>query len=470
MQEEPFEIAVIDGEAGLTQQLGKTLSSAQFHFQRYESLEAAGSAFENRVPDFFLLVFTDPTRFGLQDIASFVRSWPESWGYAILGQGMAGYEDALLEAGIRLLMPEALTVRQIAQILLDQGRIRQLESQNYRLRQMIETRSSYEGLVGISSPMQSLYRLLDQVARADAPVLITGEEGCEHVEVARAIHARSGRRNDPLIVIDCETTSKDPQGKEVFGPVGRGEFGSGPCAKTSVFARAGKGGVVLDHIERLSPGAQKRLLDFLNRPFFQNETSMSPQPVARIMVTAGANLLGEVEAGRFHRELFYRLNILQVRIPALRERCEDIPLLVQHLQGSANGNGRNGGAAPKVFSTVSFLHLFQYGWKRNLSELKEVVSEAVSHARSGQVEPTDLPAKLRKAEEPANGHQNGSKATCRADLPLKEAKRIFETEYFRSLLKQTHGNMTLASRQSRVGRPYLYKKIRECGINPEQFR
>jgi DNA-binding NtrC family response regulator len=381
--------------------------------------------------------------------------------------GLTSYDELLRQAGTQRVLSLSLKPRQVADMLTTMADMRQLENQNYRLRQMLDGRSSYENLIGGSLPMRAMYRLLDQIAKTDSPVLITGEEGTESVDVAKAIHQKSERTEDPVIIVDCRKCADDPDAAPIFGPRGSGAYASGPCPRFSAFAKSGKGTVVLHRIDALHLEAQQRLLDFMHRPFFQNETAGSPHPLSRIMATSCPDLLSRVEEGTFLRELFYRLNILQVRVPPLRERREDIPMLAQYYL-RFNETGKNGHASGRgvSFSSEALLSLFQYDWKGNLAELRDLIHLLAQNVNGVEIDVGDLPAHIQQqAQAPQE-----LKPTTYSDRSLKEAKRLFETDYFKHLLKRTGGNMTLASRLSRVGRPYLYKKVREYDINPEQFR
>ncbi|MCE5231644.1 sigma 54-interacting transcriptional regulator [bacterium] len=468
MWNDRFEIIIVDPEDHYARALADTLRPLGFEPRIGANFADARSGVRQDAPDFALIGITRPRDLDVKRLREELATLDGCRTLVLVAQGMEGYEHVLRSLGVRLVLPRDLEPHQVAQWLLAQGEIRQLEQQNVRLSQMIDDRVSYESLIGGSAPMRAMYRLLDQVARTDGTVLISGEDGVEKIEVAQALHARGSRARNPIVVVDCAACAGDPAGSEVFGPVGRGAHALGPHQGHSAFARAGKGTIVLHRIEMLPAPAQRRLLEFLHHPFFQDETPGAPQPLARIMVTADPNLFGRVESGQFDRELFYRMNVLQVRVPPLRERREDIPMLAQHFlrQALAAQNGRT--AQASGFSSQAMLSFFQHDWPRNLVELKDVVEQLVGSARGAQIEFDDLPEEIRGKPEHNTAEQRRTNGF--GNMPLKEAKRRFETEYFNGLLKRTRGNMTMASRFSRVGRPYLYKKIREYGIEPEKFR
>ncbi len=465
MWQERIEILIADEDRPFADALEEILRPLGLDLRRVPGLHTLRTP-ASQLPDFVIFGFEDAQSLDLPALRVALEPLVDVRAVVILPPGSESYDHLIREAGARAVIARNLGPRHVAQWIVTQAEICQLERQNQKLSQMLDGRMSYENLLGGSPPMRALYRLLDQVARTDAPVLVTGEEGTERVEIARAVHQKSARGKSSVVVVDCAECAADPRAAAIFGPLGHGSHPFGPHSKTSAFARAGKGSVVLHRIELLHAEAQRRLLEFLHHPFFQDETPGTPQPLARLMTTSGPNLLGRVESGQFDRELFYRLNILQVRVPPLRERREDIPLLAQHYLREASGPGRTRPQGNN-FSSQALLALFQYDWPGNLEELREMITHLADTSRGPRVELSDLPDELNGggADQVQSRNTTGLSA-----MPLKEAKRKFETEYFKGLLRRTQGNMTMASRYSRVGRPYLYKKMREYGIEPEQFR
>jgi two-component system response regulator HydG len=464
--DKPFELIICDDDVRYSQALADQLKPLGFHVQTAKTLGQAGAMPTPSGADFLIAGYRDPNRLDVNQIKFTLRSMAGVRLIALLPEGLESYEELLLKTGVSLVLSRDLPARHLAGLLVTQGELRFTEEQNFRLRQLVDGRTAYGNLLGGSAPMRALYRLLDQVARTDAPVLIHGETGTERVDVARAIHAKSERALHPIVAIDCSRKLEDADGVAIFGPVGNGQFASGPDPVRSVFARAGAGVVVLHRVECLGQGAQQRLLDFMHRPFFQDENASNAHPLARLMVTSAPELPQMTEGGKFLRELYYRLSILQVRVPPLRERREDIPMLAQHLLRMAQRR-QEGPASPPAFSSSALLSMFQYGWPGNLEELAGVIREILDHLEGDQIDLEHLPGQLKPSEADSGAQPV---VAALAELALKDAKRVFESEYFIGLLRRTRGNMTLASRYSRVGRPYLYKKIREYGIEPDEYR
>ena len=468
MWSETVDLVLVDDDHPFAEALATELKPAGFATRIADSLDEACTLIESATCDILVVGFHQAGDMNLNHYQVVLEKLVDICTTALVPEDSQHFDDLLHQVGFDAVLSRELPSRRLAQVLASQGEILHLKHQNYRLRQMLDTRTAYETLMGGSPPMQSLYRLLDQVARTDAPVLVNGEKGTERIEVARSVHRKSKRAPYPLVIVDCMEGQDDDCGEFLFGPMGQGEYASGPHPQQSAFARARNGTVVLHRVDYLRAQAQRRLLDFLRQPFFQDETAHCPQPLSRLITTTYPDLQQGVEEGRFLRELYYRVNILQSRVPPLRERREDIPLLAQHFLRTcirANGDGNGNGAGLSV-SSRAWLHLFQYDWPGNLKELAQLMQSLRESVTGAQIELEDLPEKLRQAGTPPPE----LRAEERCDVPLKEAKHRFEAEYFKDLLLRTHGNMTLASRFSRVGRPYLYKKIREYGLQPDQFR
>lgn len=467
MHDERFTLLIVDPDQRWAKRLGFLAERSGFRVDYAQTLADGQHGLESFSTEFAVLGMSDPTWLNTPQLKSLVASGPQTRFIALLEEPGESLEQLLKQVGFHDFLPRTMPLHQLAQILGRYGEMRKLQEQNYRYSKLLECRTSFENLIGGSAAMRALYRLIEQVSRADAPVLISGEAGSEFADVARSIHQRSGRAVHPLLMIDCQPMPPDKLELSLFGPVGRGNYALGPAPNTSAFAKAGEGVLMLGNIETMPDKLQQRLLEFLRAPFFQGETSNSAHPVARLFATTSANMPKLVQDGAFNRELFYRLNILHIRIPPLRDRREDIPMLAEHFLQEINAvNGKKNRAALSFASNV-ILQLFQYNWPGNLAEFSEAIRHAAEKAKALQIETENLPDAVMK-----NGTKSDNtefKSTL-ANIPLRQAKRTFEAEYFKNLLGRTGGNMTMASRISKVGRPYLYKKIKEYQIEPDEFR
>lgn len=471
MQEERYSLLIADADRPWSRRVGYQLDQEAFEVLYAETLKEARETLERHPVTFVLLGLDDPRWIQTTQLQEIIAAAPQTRFLALLGPGTEGSEQVLRHVGFREFLLHDIPLAHLVQTMGRYRDLRRLEEQNDRFKQLLECRTCFESLLGGSAPMRALYRLIEQVSRADAPVLVTGEPGSEFSAVVHSIHQRSSRCIHPLVIVDAAEANEERQEMEIFGPAGRGSYANGPSSSGSAFARAGQGVLVLQSIEKLGSASQSRLLSFLHAPFFQGETSSSAQPVARIIVTASGDLQRMAAEGSFNRELYYRLSILQIRIPPLRERREDIPMLAEHLLQEMPGIGGPAGSARKgrqtpAFSNEAMLAMFQHSWPGNMEEMRSAVAAAVQCAKGLQIELEDLAASVGRPAVPAD---RPASATA-TNVPLRLARRTFEADYFRGLLERTGGNMTMASRISKVGRPYLYKKLKEHAIDPESFR
>lgn len=468
IQEERPSLIIVDSDLQWAKRLGRLLDQEGFAVEYAAEVDEAEAKLKGGDADFIVLDLNDTASIQRDQLRDLTDGAPHVQFVGLIASGRGEDEEAMFRgAGLYDLLPHDMPIDRMARALGRLGSIRRLEAENEVLRHVVECRTAFESLLGGSAPMRALYRLIGQVSKTDAPVLITGEPGSEFGSVARSVHQHSERSIHPLVMIECDRSAPREVELAIFGRVGSGSHPNGPSAENSAFARAGNGTLVLSHVEHLGEAVQSRLLSFFHAPFFQGESSSSPQPIARIVVTSTVDLRGRMEKGGFSRELFYRLSVLQVRIPPLRERREDIPMLAEfELHRIASTNRKRKERTAPSLSTDALLQLFQYDWPGNVDELSATIQQGADRSKGSEIRKRHLPPSLLDGQEEAET----PKSHVHGDIPLREAKRSFESEYFKNLLRHTGGNMTLASRISKVGRPYLYKKIKDHSIEPNDYR
>jgi two-component system, NtrC family, nitrogen regulation response regulator GlnG len=304
---------------------------------------------------------------------------------------------------------------------------------------------SFGALAGRSLVMRELFGLLERVAASDAPVLLEGETGTGKELCAHAIHAASGRAGRPLTICDLGAVTPTLIESELFGHV-RGAFTGADRDRKGAFASADGGTLFLDEIGELDGTLQPRLLRALERhqikPLGASELL---QVDTRVVAATNRNLADEVQAGRFRADLFYRLTVLRVRLPALRERKEDIPLLVERFIAED---------APGVtLSADAQALLVDYDWPGNVRELRNVIRRAAS---------------LLGGERVITTHHLGIAEQVVTPERFHEAKQLlvdrWETDYLKQLLERTDGNMSRAARIAGLERAYLYRLCKKHGL------
>jgi DNA-binding NtrC family response regulator len=322
------------------------------------------------------------------------------------------------------------------------------------LRVALAERDDFEGLLGRSVAMRELFALLDRVAGTDAPVLIQGETGTGKERVARAIHARSRRAARPMAVFDCAAVPPTLIEAELFGHE-RGAFTGAVDRRAGVFERADGGTVFLDELGELALELQPKLLRVLESNEVFRVGANKPTPIdARIVAATHRDLQARLGEGLFREDLYYRLAVVTVRVPPLRERREDIPMLASHFARDHLFQGTRPAAAPGWEAIFEFMR--GYDWPGNVRELRNVVERAVimSDPKLLRGDPLDAVAELRKRAEPAM-HKRVS---------LRAARDATEREYLEDLLRVTDWDLDQAAAIAEVHRKSLERLLREHNI------
>jgi DNA-binding NtrC family response regulator len=313
-------------------------------------------------------------------------------------------------------------------------------------RDALQTRKG--GLIGLSAPMQRVYRLLCLAGASGTPVLILGEPGTEKDLAARTIHAMGPRRKHPFVAVDCASLPPTLAEAELFG-YAKGVFFAAPEAKWGRLAFAGEGTVFLDEVDSLPLHFQGKLLRTLQEGAFLPVGSVHPLPFeARVIAATRFDLGAQVEAGMFQEELFLQLSVMPVRLPALRDRKGDIPLLADLFaeRYATEGNAR------VEFSRAAMEYLLLRNWPGNVRELEEAVRRAVSMASGGVVEVSDLSDAWRNA---AHLPESGEEPLSLDDL---------ERGAIRRALRQAGGDRGAAARLLRTGKSTLDRRLRYHGL------
>ncbi len=319
------------------------------------------------------------------------------------------------------------------------------------LRARLESASDFSGLVGRSSQMQVVYRLIEDVAPSDATVLIQGESGTGKELVAKAIHERSLRKDKPFVVINCSGYPSTLLESELFGHE-KGAFTGAVRRKIGRFEQADGGTVFLDEIGEISPSAQIKLLRVLQSQQFERLGGESTIGVdVRVLAATNRNLMREAQAGKFREDLYYRLNVIPIQLPPLQQRGNDIPLLANHfLKRFASEQGKQ----IERFASEAMRILMMYPWPGNVRELENSVEHAVVLAKQHAIEPGDLPAALIQTLEDAHPLENQQTITRN------------EEQLIRTVLEESGWNKTTAAARLGISRSTLYEKLKKYKINP----
>jgi DNA-binding NtrC family response regulator len=379
---------------------------------------------------------------------------------AIVLTGHGSIESAVhaMRLGAFDYITKPLHLEEIRMVLERALSFRQLWRENTQLRQQLKEKYRFENLVGQSEAMLGVLRLVERVADTDSTILIFGESGTGKELVARALHFNSRRRERPLVVVNCSAIPQDLLESELFGHE-QGAFTGAIRARVGKFEAAHGGSLFLDEIGDMSPNLQAKLLRVLQGQEFERVGGSRPVRVdVRIIAATHRDLDGAMREGSFREDLFYRLNVIPIHIPPLRERTSDIPLLLRHFQDLFN---RVKGRRVEGFEPEAVSALMRYPWPGNVRELEHLVERMVILHGEGTVGLKDLP-------EPYRAH-SARQAPSRLQLPeagISLPQWLQETE--RTLIVQALDRCgwvrNRAAQVLGIHRTTLVEKMRKLGL------
>ena len=324
-----------------------------------------------------------------------------------------------------------------------------------RLRKEVHKEYSFHQILGRSKAIQAVFDLIRRVADSPTNVLISGESGTGKELVAKAIHYNSDRKDAPFIPINCAAIPEQLLESELFGHM-RGAFTDAKMDKRGLFEEAQKGTLFLDEISELPLMLQAKILRAIQEKEIRRVGATKPVPVdVRIIAATNLNLGEEVKAKRFRDDLYYRLNVIELKLPPLRERREDIPLLVEAFLKKC---GEARGKAVKGVSEAALAMLMDYAWPGNVRELENVIERAVTLSLGEKISPDDLPP----AVQGSRGDRRVLDEAVEKTLPLHE----IEKEYIKKILEKTGGNKYQAAHALGIDRKTLYRKLAEIEGKP----
>jgi DNA-binding NtrC family response regulator len=333
----------------------------------------------------------------------------------------------------------------------------QLRDENLRLRSELESQYSFTNIIGTSEAMQRIFAIVKKVARSDATVLITGETGTGKELIARAIHQSSDRSLKPMITVNCAAIPRELLESELFGHV-RGAFTGAIRDKTGKFVLANKGTIFLDEIGDMSLDLQAKLLRTLEDGKVEPVGSEDMiETDIRVLAATNRDLRSLVREGKFRDDLFYRLNVIPIDIPPLRERREDIPLLVYHFARKFSEKG------DLDFDKKAFALLVNYVWPGNVRELENVIRRIAVMARGRKVKASDMPIEITSGRPATMEKGQVGNSASGTTLKENEKKLIIEA------LNKAGWNQTKAARLLDIPRHVLIYRMKKYDISEEKF-
>jgi len=351
-------------------------------------------------------------------------------------------------------------VRQLVTQAIEHGR---LKSENRLLQRQLRSRHKFDSIIGKSDSLARTLSIVERVADTESTVLITGESGTGKELVARALHYNSRRADRMLVTVNCGAIPEELLESELFGHV-KGAFTNAVGARDGRFSVAHGGTIFLDEIGDMSPNLQVKLLRVLQERTFEPVGSSKTQKVdVRVIAATHQDLPNLIRQGRFREDLYYRLNVLPVEVPALRDRIEDLPLLIHHFLDIARNerNSRVDGVTDPAMQL-----LMDYHWPGNVRELENLTERLTVLVGAGDIDVEDLPTQIRAEPTP----QHWAPRVPSSGLDFNAAVGRFETDLIEQALDHTNWNKNRAAGLLGLNRTTLIEKIKKRGITPAEDR
>lgn len=413
----------------------------------------------------FDVVFTDLKMVdvgGMEVVQTIQQRYPETVVVVITGYATIASAVETMRSGAFDFLPKPFTVTELMAVLdraLDKRKLIHVASDEDQL----EEEPAFEGLIGRSSRMQEVYRLIRKVAMTDATILIIGESGTGKDLTAKAIHNQSKRKNERFFAIDISTLSSTLLESELFGHV-KGSFTGATADKLGLFDVAHHGTIFLDEIGNLPIETQARLLRVLQEKEFLPVGSTTVKKVdVRLIFATNKNLKELVESGKFREDLYYRLNVFPLRLPSLRERIDDIPDLTMHfLKKYCVANGR---ILPSI-SPEALMALSRYHWPGNVRELEHVVERLVILIEGNSIEPVHVSAALFRSDSamtsvlPRNSEELKVLKKQIRETSVQEVEKMFIVE----ALKRNNWNVSRAAREVNMQRSNFQSLMKKYSV------
>jgi DNA-binding NtrC family response regulator len=453
-------ILVVDDEELYRRALERILARVGHNVTTARDATAALEVISSQPIDLVLADIKMPGINGLELVRQIHEITPDLPCIVVTGFGSPENSVEALKAGAYWYLEKPFdqghldVVRRLVEQAIEHGR---LKSENRLLQGQLQSKYRFENIIGASSALRSVLDTVSKVAMTESTVLVTGESGTGKELVARAIHFNSKRADKMFVTVNCGAIPEELLESELFGHV-RGAFTNAVTNREGRFSVAHEGTIFLDEIGDMSPTLQVKLLRVLQDRTFEPVGSSKTLSVdVRVIAATNQNLEEAIAERRFREDLFYRLNVIPIVVPPLRERSDDIPLLAQHFLNQLN-EGRGGDAVR--FSDEVLQQLVGFSWPGNVRELENLVERLVTLCTSDEIGLNDLPSSLQTIKPPAPS----APQIPPQGLSFREVVDQFESELILQALEITHGNKNRAAQLIQMNRTTMLEKMKKKGV------
>ena len=449
-----FNILIVDDEKNIREGLGKALELEEYNVLLAADGREALTVINSEEIDLIITDLKMPEMSGEELLKKVASAYPTVPVIILTGHGTIESAVNAMRDGAYDFITKPLNLDRLSLLVKRALANRELIMQHRALQDeinLIGERNRYARIIGKSSQMRRVMDVVEQVAATKASVLITGESGVGKELIADAIHNLSPRKDKPHIKVHCAALSESLLESELFGHE-KGSFTGAVARKRGRFELAHMGSIFLDEIGEISQSVQIKILRVLQEKRFERVGGEETQEVdTRIISATNRDLKAEIEKGNFREDLFYRLNVVNIHVPPLRERKEDIPLLATaFLREFAGENGK----MIEGIDHKAHLSLYNYSWPGNIRELRNSIESAVVMCKGNIITVEDLPPSVVTGEE-------GTYIKIDLGVSLEEAERVI----IESTLNYCNGNKSKTAEVLGIGRKTLHRKINEYDIN-----
>jgi len=459
-------LLLVEDEAPLRQAVAHQLIDRGYRVEQADSGERAMALLAEFAFDVIVSDLRLPGMDGASLVQAAVDRYPEIIAIVITGYGTVKDAVDAIKRGAWDFVNKPFQIDELLHVLESAIEQRRLKSENAYLRAQLDQRYRFDGIVGKSRPMARLLQLVETIAGTNSTILITGETGTGKEVVARSIHHNSPRRMNRFVALNCSAIPETLLEAELFGHV-RGAFTGASGNRQGRLEQAHKGTLFLDEVGTMSAALQMKLLRVLQEREFERVGDSNTIKVdVRVIAATNSDLTKLVAEGEFREDLFYRLNVIPVPLPPLRERKDDIPLLVRHLLDklTAADDGAVGHAARADITVTqeAMRRLMAYNWPGNVRQLENAIERAVAFgAGRSQIDVGDLPPEIQEAKEPALSAAVSSGVLLPEDgMNLDMFIAGIERDLIQRSLERTGGNKGKAARLLNLKRTTLVEKLK----------
>jgi len=454
-----FKILIIDDEKSIRDIFSLLLEEKGYAVETAENGQNGLNKARKFVPDIVLLDMNLPDLSGIKVLSQIKTSLPHAEVIIITAFGTIKNAIEATKLGAYNYLEKPVDNEELLLVISRALEVKKLQQEVMELRSELSERYRFSNIVGTSSKMNSIFQMMQKIADVDGTVLITGESGSGKELVARAIHFNSPRKEGPFVVVNCGAIPKDLIESEFFGHT-KGAFTDAKTEKTGKFELAQKGTIFLDEVGELSPEAQVKLLRSLGEKEIVKVGATKTIPIdVRMVAATNKNLEEAVKKGDFREDLYWRLAVLSLHLPPLRERPEDIPLLCEHFiqKYTKELNKNMDGISSQAIESME-----NYEWPGNIRELESVLYEAMVMSDTTLIGTNDLPVRIK---EPLTQKEDFS---YEYDKPLNETIQQLagnmEKKIITHALQESKGNKTKAAQKLGISRKTLFNKIIQYNI------